>query len=150
MKNSQKGFIAPLLLALIAILLVGGGAYVYMQIRIERQTMVIDYLEIKDSIATQSIQGNIATFEIIGNGEQSCIRREYKIDFGDGENEYLDIAKGTCTGKEAIFTHTYQTRGVFTVRLHDLTGVSYEEPAFDRVENPVATTTVQITSITTL
>ena len=30
MKTSQKGFIAPLLLALIAILLIGGGVYVYM------------------------------------------------------------------------------------------------------------------------
>lgn len=31
METSQKGFIAPLLLALIAILLIGGGTYVYMQ-----------------------------------------------------------------------------------------------------------------------
>lgn len=31
MKNTQKGFIMPLLLAIIAILLVGGGAYVYTQ-----------------------------------------------------------------------------------------------------------------------
>ena len=31
MKTSYKGFIAPLLLALIALLLVGGGAYVYVQ-----------------------------------------------------------------------------------------------------------------------
>ena len=31
MKISQKGFIAPLLLALIALLLIGGGAYVYIQ-----------------------------------------------------------------------------------------------------------------------
>lgn len=29
--NYQKGFISPLLLALVALLLVGGGAYVYMQ-----------------------------------------------------------------------------------------------------------------------
>lgn len=31
MKNSQKGFIVPLLLILIAVLVVGGGAYVYLQ-----------------------------------------------------------------------------------------------------------------------
>ncbi|MCX6787323.1 MAG: hypothetical protein NTY93_02245 [Candidatus Kaiserbacteria bacterium] len=31
MKNSQRGFVMPLLLAIIAILLIGGGAYVYMQ-----------------------------------------------------------------------------------------------------------------------
>ena len=31
MKNTQKGFIVPLLLAIIAVLLIGGGAYVYTQ-----------------------------------------------------------------------------------------------------------------------
>src|SRR5680860_134351 len=31
MKTSPKGFISPLLLALIAVLILGGGAYVYMQ-----------------------------------------------------------------------------------------------------------------------
>ena len=31
MKTSQKGFISPLLLALIAILIIGGGAYAYVQ-----------------------------------------------------------------------------------------------------------------------
>ena len=31
MKTSQKGFISPLLLALIAVLVIGGGAYVYVE-----------------------------------------------------------------------------------------------------------------------
>lgn len=31
MKNSQRGFVVPLVLVLIAFLLIGGGAYVYMQ-----------------------------------------------------------------------------------------------------------------------
>src|SRR5882724_6220939 len=33
MKNSQKGFIVPLVLILIAIVVIGGGAYVYTQHR---------------------------------------------------------------------------------------------------------------------
>ena len=39
MKTSQKGFISPLLLALIAILLVSGGVYVYVQ---KKQVKVVD------------------------------------------------------------------------------------------------------------
>lgn len=42
MKNTQRGFIMPLLLALIAILLVGGGAYVYTQNKQTSQPAVID------------------------------------------------------------------------------------------------------------
>ena len=40
MKNSQKGFIAPLLLVLIAVLLIGGGAYVYTRNKSNNQSMV--------------------------------------------------------------------------------------------------------------
>lgn len=39
MKNYTKGFIAPLLLALIALLLIGGGAYVYTQKKQENPPM---------------------------------------------------------------------------------------------------------------
>jgi len=42
MKISQKGFIAPLLLALIALLLIGGGAYVYVQNKQGNQSVVVD------------------------------------------------------------------------------------------------------------
>lgn len=39
MKDSQNGFIAPILLALIAILLIGGGAYAYLnKVLVENQT----------------------------------------------------------------------------------------------------------------
>src|SRR3989344_3293753 len=42
MKNTQRGFIMPLLLALIAILLVGGGVYVYTQNKQAGQPAVVD------------------------------------------------------------------------------------------------------------
>lgn len=38
--NYQRGFISPLLLALIALLLIGGGAYVYVQNRLANQSLV--------------------------------------------------------------------------------------------------------------
>ncbi|MCR4285343.1 MAG: hypothetical protein NUW00_00440 [Candidatus Kaiserbacteria bacterium] len=41
MKNSHKGFISPLLLALVTILLIGGGAYVYVQNKQASQSAVI-------------------------------------------------------------------------------------------------------------
>ena len=41
MKTSPKGFIAPLLLALIALLLIGGGAYVYVQNKEISQNVVV-------------------------------------------------------------------------------------------------------------
>lgn len=42
MKTCQKGFVSPLLLALIAVLLVGGGAYAYMQNKQASQPAVTD------------------------------------------------------------------------------------------------------------
>lgn len=42
MKNTQKGFVMPLLLALIAVLLVGGGVYVYENKKVEVPTTVVD------------------------------------------------------------------------------------------------------------
>lgn len=41
MKNSRKGFIVPLLLTLVAILLVGGGVYVYVQDKQANQPIVV-------------------------------------------------------------------------------------------------------------
>lgn len=152
MKIIQRGFIIPLLLIIFAILLAGGGTYLYVQNKQIKQsdtatqsTQATSTAQTKkDSILVQSVQGNIATLRVLGNSEQSCSRHEYKIDFGDGKNEYLDIPEGTCTKMETIFTHTYQTNGTFNARLHNLTGIDYYEPAFDQVENSVSTTTVQV------
>ena len=41
MKNKQKGFIAPLLMVLVAVLLVGGGAYVYVQTKQTDQSATV-------------------------------------------------------------------------------------------------------------
>ena len=168
MKVSQKGFILHPLLVFMVILLISGGAYVVYKNNSYTETVYMcpdgtiqfggsdcpksiaqstSTVQIaKDLITIQSIQGNVVIFRIIGNSEQSCTRHEYKIDFGDGKNEYLDIPKETCAKKETTFSHMYQSIGTFTARLHNLTGISYYEPAFDQVENPVASVAVQITS----
>ena len=40
MKNSQKGFIVPMLLGIIALLIIGGGVYVYESKKTEAPTVV--------------------------------------------------------------------------------------------------------------
>lgn len=42
MKNSQKGFIVPFLLVIIAILVVGGGVYIYESKKVETPSAVVD------------------------------------------------------------------------------------------------------------
>lgn len=146
MKTSLKGFISPLLLALIAVLLISGGVYVYVQQKQANESVSTEQ-ESKDSITVQNIQGRVVTFKVVGNSEQTCTEHEYKVDFGDGDNTYLNIPEGTCKKVEAMFTYTYgdyPANETYNARLHDLTDITYYEPAFDQVENPVATVTVQI------
>ena len=40
MKNSQKGFIVPILLVIIALLVVGGGVYIYKNKKTETPSVV--------------------------------------------------------------------------------------------------------------
>ena len=61
MKISQKGFIAPLLLALIAILLIGGGAYVYVQNKQSNQPVVVS----QTSQATSTVVTSSVTIDSV-------------------------------------------------------------------------------------
>lgn len=63
MKNLQKGFIVPLLLVIIALLLVGGGVYVYTQQKQNSQPAVVDQTTqttqpIKPAIPTQPTENS--------------------------------------------------------------------------------------------
>lgn len=51
MKNTQRGFVMPLLLALIAVMLIGGGAYVYTQNKQGNQSEVVSQTPGTTSIA---------------------------------------------------------------------------------------------------
>jgi hypothetical protein len=66
MKDSQKGFILPLLLVIIAILLIGGGTYVYTQNKRRNQSVV-------ESPTTQTIATNSATSTTISNSVRENI-----------------------------------------------------------------------------
>lgn len=88
----------------------------------------------KDFIAVQNVAGATVIFKVVGNSEGSCAKREYKIDFGDGEKGSVEVPAGVCTQKEFVLPHTYKTSGTFTVLLHNLTG-----------EHPAMSTTVAVT-----
>ena len=56
MKTSQKGFISPLLLALVALLLAGGGAYVYVQNKQVKQSETVNSTTATSTAQTSDVQ----------------------------------------------------------------------------------------------
>lgn len=62
MQTSQQGFIAPLLLVLIALLLIGGGAYVYVHNRQANQSASVDQ-------TTQATSTSPANWKTYANSE---------------------------------------------------------------------------------
>jgi hypothetical protein len=100
-----------------------------------------------DQITVSAINGSVVTFLVTANTSEDCKAREYKIDYGDGENDWLQIEEGVCAVERSTHTHTYSfdgEQGLFIARLHDLTNVTYHEPAFDEVQNPISSTEVRI------
>lgn len=60
MKTSHKGFISPLLLALIALFLIGGGAYTYMQKKqVNQSAVVTTTTQATSTIQSQDNSGKI-------------------------------------------------------------------------------------------
>ncbi|MDO8593471.1 MAG: hypothetical protein Q7R59_01060 [bacterium] len=71
MKTSHKGLVAPLLLALIAVLLIGGGVYVYMQDKQVKQSAVV-------GTTTQATSTNTTK---ISDSKESSLPRYFFEDF---------------------------------------------------------------------
>lgn len=87
--NSQKGFIAPLLLVLIAFLLLGGGAYVYVQQKQANQAAVAS--PIVEATSTAQMQTS------------RSIKDVHKGDtFGDLTIKDVGYATSSYNGKEYI------------------------------------------------
>lgn len=66
MKTSQKGFTAPLLLAFVVVLLIGGGAYVYVQNKQASQRSVISP-PVQTNPTAQAPNSQIADWETYRN-----------------------------------------------------------------------------------
>ena len=70
MKNSQKGFVVPLLIAIIAVLVIGGGVYVYEKNK-KTETPVVDtgtqQINTVKADVTYSISGN--NISVVSNGK---------------------------------------------------------------------------------
>jgi hypothetical protein len=57
MKNYQKGFVVPLLISIIAILIIGGGVYIYSNKKVENNTPVV----VNSNLPAQSNQTSTTT-----------------------------------------------------------------------------------------
>ncbi|MFA6340682.1 MAG: hypothetical protein WCX27_00370 [Candidatus Paceibacterota bacterium] len=87
MKNSQKGFIAPLLIAIIAILVVGGGTYIYIKRSSNPNTTITG-----NQTATSTIEVTLVIKPINGSfvGNDTWITtdtngRKWNINYKDAE-----------------------------------------------------------------
>ena len=63
MKHTQKGFIAPLLIAIIAVLAIGGGAYVFKQSKLKQ----VERTAINSRPVITSISPSSASVSVVAN-----------------------------------------------------------------------------------
>jgi len=98
--NYQKGFIAPLLLALIALLLIGGGAYVYVQNKPANQPVTASSTTQTTSAAQSQddsdkiLLGDRALYKNLTPDEKAIVEDFYN-------NGYKDVPARYAAGAEA-------------------------------------------------
>jgi len=101
----------------------------------------------KDGLVVTKSEGMYVLYTVTVNSSGSCERSEYKMDYGDGKNDWFEVKTGECKPKTMQYSHTYsfaEPEKVFVARVHDLTNFQYHEPAFDTVENPIFTVGVKL------
>ncbi len=123
MKNSQKGFVMPLILALIAILLVGGGAYVYTQDKQGNQTNVVsqttdttsteqtaDWKTYTNSAFDFSIKlptnNNVYTCEDSSTRAQLANEKSYRVFILENPSD-IDLMKSCDYSERAKYNNLY-------------------------------------------
>lgn len=164
--NYHKGFIAPLLLALVALILIGGGTYVYSVQKNQENQPATGSVTLPQATSTTQIQTPTTTTQIRSN-EFSVLpssgpfplsvtfsfvtldtrvsidsETAYRVDFGDNSTEYGFMDETRCAGECRKFTvaHTYTTPGTHTATLiKGLVGMKYSNQA-------ISTTTITVTS----
>src|SRR3989344_2641973 len=58
MKNSQKGFVVPLLVGIIALLVIGGGVYIYENKKVETPVVVDNTVQQSNQVQQPIVQNN--------------------------------------------------------------------------------------------
>lgn len=106
MKNNQKGFIVPILLAIMAALVIGGGAYVYKKKKVEDQaaidTKIQEVNQAKQQIDTKTYpiaQTDVSNWKTYTNSE-------YNFEFKYPSNLSMDENKGS-SNFEKRYTAVY-------------------------------------------
>ncbi len=129
MRKPQRGFIVPLLLLVFALLIVGGGAYVYHQTKQQENASTGTSTAIAQEVtsftvnpssgpAPLSVIFNLRVLNIkVPQGNDSG-EFAYTVDFGD-ESAALGGMRVTHCADECFFTmpHTYSVPGTFTATL---------------------------------
>lgn len=121
MKTIHKGFIATLLLTIIAILIIGGGTYVYMQFK-QADLSAYHTNTQATSTATQSSTQLLTAQPTSGltplKVRFSISGGPYRIDFGDGAGENVLCTQDTiCQNGVSSISHTYTSAGTYSAHL---------------------------------
>ena len=99
MKNTQKGFIVPLLLSLLAILVIGGGAYAYVQNK-NIQKHIAENNAVATSPSVNPIITSISTTTVFADGKTPVFVKG--SGFGNATDIYLSDYTQANQGKIKI------------------------------------------------
>ena len=105
MKNTQKGFVVPLLIIIIAVLVIGGGSYIY------NQNKKVEVSENNSLTATTSTATNLANLKAYSNN-QNNFSFQYSSQFvvQHQDDNSIDLANNnTC-----VSARINQSPGDFT------------------------------------
>ncbi len=120
MKNSQKGFIVPLLLAVIAILVVGSGIYIYSSKK-------------ASTVVPVGVNNNVASST---SNWQTYTNNQYGFSFQYPQNMHIDVLK-VSSPRAGFFVSEYYIRELNNVRILDVstTTVKNNDELFANLKN---------------
>lgn len=146
MKTSQKGFIAPLLIVIIAVLLAGGGTYLYTQNNQTNPPVTENpVIQTKDfsTVIPQFVSDNLAPDQSIALDEIRGIIASSSVAYDQGYSA-VDFAKSLeliAIGKRYVVFHVQSLKAEGGVRILDIFDLQA-----DKVISHIASTPVLQTS----
>ena len=130
MKKTQKGFVVPLLIAIIALLVIGGGIYVYQ----------IEKVETPVSPAGTEVQTD-SSVPTATNNQQDLVSQKITLDMSSGFNQNYKTVLTQAFSEPADFNGHYVVAsigcgsGCFTYAVVDKnTGKVYQVPKINDVK----------------